>query len=425
MRILLLSICLLSLMPRVWAQAEEVVEEKNPLTFSTFLQNVAQNNLEYAAEKFNIKKAEAEVIQAGIFPDPELSFEYANNSDRTMDLGQVFVGGLGWTLELGGKRKARISVAEAEKVLAELALADYFQNLRAEAGLLYVDAMERKAMRDLQEQTFESMRQLSDADSIRHSLGEISEIDAVQSRLEVNIMRNDVWDAETDWTNAFQKLFLIMGPTSETNFESVPKNFFSFNKPYDINYLLTKAHENRADLALAEQDIDLAQRFITLANANRKIDVDLNIGIETNTEATNIIAETPAFTSYQAGISIPLKFSNKRNSETKIAEYENEIKQLNLLTLKREVENEVVEAFNNYQNQIKKTNAYENDLNPQAKRVLDGKVYSYQRGEISLLEVINAQRTYNEVMEDYYSTLAETARAFIELQRVSGIWEIE
>lgn len=425
MRALLLSVCLLSLMPQVWAQTEEAEEEKNPLTFSAFLQNVAQNNLDYAAEKFNIKKAEAEIIQAGIFPDPELSFEYANNSDRTMDLGRVFVGGLGWTLELGGKRKARISVAEAEKVLAELALADYFQNLRAEAGMLYVDAMERKAMKDLQEQTFQSMRQLSNADSIRHSLGEISEIDAVQSRLEVNIMRNDVWDAEVDWKNAFQKLFLIMGPATETSFESVPKNFFSFNKAYEPNYLITKAHENRADLALAEQDIDLAQRFITLAEANRKIDVDVNIGVETNTEATNHIAETPAFTSYQAGISIPLKFSNKRNSETKIAEYENEIKQLNLLSLKREVENEIVEAFNEYQNQLKKTNAYQNDLNPQAKRVLDGKVYSYQRGEISLLEVINAQRTYNEVMEDYYSTLAETARAFIELQRVSGIWEIE
>lgn len=424
MRTLLLSICLLFLMPHAWAQTEDTSEDI-PLTFSVFLQNVAQNNLDYAAERFNIKKAEAEIIQAGIFPDPELILEYENNSDRALDLGQVFIGGLAWTLELGGKRKARISVAEAEKIVAELALADYFQNLRAQASMLYIDAMEKKALKDIQEQTFQSMQQLSHADSVRYGLGEISEIDVIQSRLEMNIKRNEVWDADVDWKNAFRKLFLIMGPSSDNHFKSIPKNFFSFNKDYELNYLLTRAHENRADLALAEQDIDLAQRFIARAKANRKMDVDVNIGIEISTESTNEIAPTPAFTSYQAGISIPLKFSNKRNAETKIAEYENEIKQLNLENLKREVENEVTEAFNDYQNQIKKTNAYQTDLNPQAKKVLDGKVDSYHKGEVSLLEVIDAQHTYNEVMQDYYSTLAGTARAFIELQRVSGIWEIE
>lgn len=425
MRTTILYIFCITLSQIGFAQSDSTDNAQKTLAFPDFLHSVSHHNLDYAAEKFNVKMAEAEIIQAGMFPDPEISFDYANNSDKSMDLGQVFTGELGWTLELGGKRKARIGVAESEKIISELALADYFQNLRAEAGMLYIEAMEKKAMWDLQEKNYESMLQLSQADSIRHSLGEISEIDAIQSRLEVNIIRNDVWDAETDWKNAFQKLFIMMGPSSETDFTSISKDFFSFNKDYGLNYLLEKAYKNRADLALAEEDIQLADRFIALAKANRKIDIDLSVGIETNTEATNHIAETPAFTSYQAGIAIPLKFSNKRSSEKKIAEYESEVKKLNLLSLKREVENEIAEAFNDYQNQIKKTNAYQNDLNLHAKKVLDGKVYSYQRGEISLLEVINAQRTYNEVMEEYYNTLAETAKAFIELQRVSGIWEID
>ncbi|MFQ3574819.1 MAG: TolC family protein, partial [Cytophagales bacterium] len=60
-----------------------------------------------------------------------------------------------------------------------------------------------------------------------------------------------------------------------------------------------------------------------------------------------------------------------------------------------------------------------------AKLVLDGKIYSYQRGETSLLEVLNAQRTFIGVQQAYYQTLFAYAAALVELERVVGIWDLE
>jgi cobalt-zinc-cadmium efflux system outer membrane protein len=61
----------------------------------------------------------------------------------------------------------------------------------------------------------------------------------------------------------------------------------------------------------------------------------------------------------------------------------------------------------------------------QGKEVLNGKIYSYSRGETSLLEVLNAQRTYNDLQTSYYETLYNCNAALVELQRSVGVWDID
>lgn len=53
-----------------------------------------------------------------------------------------------------------------------------------------------------------------------------------------------------------------------------------------------------------------------------------------------------------------------------------------------------------------------------------GKIYSYDRGETSLLEVLNAQRTYDEVRILYIETLYNYAASLVELETSAGIWDI-
>lgn len=53
------------------------------------------------------------------------------------------------------------------------------------------------------------------------------------------------------------------------------------------------------------------------------------------------------------------------------------------------------------------------------------KIYSYNRGEVSLLEILNAQRTYDEVQAQYIETLFNYNAALVELERNCGIWDIK
>ena len=49
---------------------------------------------------------------------------------------------------------------------------------------------------------------------------------------------------------------------------------------------------------------------------------------------------------------------------------------------------------------VQKVRNYNKVLMTSAQQVLNGKLYAYQRGETSLLEVLTAQHTYNEIQKD-------------------------
>lgn len=61
------------------------------LDYSKFIHTVAKNNLGYAAEKFNLSIAEANIISARVFPDPEFSMGIFDNSERTKQLGRAIM----------------------------------------------------------------------------------------------------------------------------------------------------------------------------------------------------------------------------------------------------------------------------------------------------------------------------------------------
>ena len=96
------------------------------LDYSQYLETVKHNNLEYAAQKFNVDLAETEIIGAKAFPDPELQFAYFDNGESKKQLGVGYTGEIDWTIELGGKRKARVNLAKSQYELTKLILSDYF-----------------------------------------------------------------------------------------------------------------------------------------------------------------------------------------------------------------------------------------------------------------------------------------------------------
>lgn len=81
-------------------------------------------------------------------------------------------------------------------------------------------------------------------------------------------------------------------------------------------------------------------------------------------------------------------------------------------------------AYHQYQSLSGQVQHYEKGMLSQAKEVLDGKIYSYNRGEVSLLEILNAQRTFDEVQAQYIETLFNFNASLVELEKAAGIWDI-
>ena len=406
-------------------KAQELTKiNKNILDYATYLNLVGQGNMAYAAERFNLNIAEAEQQSASVFPDPELSFSWSDNGQRRMDMGYGFDSELSWTLELGGKRKARMNVAKDQAQLTRLLLANYFRNMRSDATLAFLSSLQNRLLLQVAEEAYQQVKQLAASDSIRHRLGSISAIDARQSQLEAGRMHNEVYTAESEWQSALSELSLWMGTTPSTSALNPQGSFTGFDRQFSLQELVVTALNNRADMQAALQNKELAQSTIKLAQADRVIDLGLTLGGGYASYVRNAIAPTPSTATISAGISIPLKFANRRSGDLRAAQYgalqaEQEYKQIEL-----EIQTEIRQRYQQYIAAQKQVRQFEKGLLIESKAILEGKIYSYQRGETSLLEVLDAQRTHNETQQSYYQTLYNYASALVELERAAGIWDI-
>lgn len=380
-----------------------------PLTFEMYLQEVAQSNLQLLAEKKQINLAEAEVIAAKILPDPELSFE---GTDETYSLE------LSYPLDIGNKRRARVRMAQGEVDKTQLEWDYFFQQLRAEAAYAFVDALIEQKLLAVKESSFQNMNQLSLSDSIRFTLGEITQNDVRQSKLEATLLKNELYQQEAELKTSLIVLNQYMGKTSGDLYYPLG-SWDSVNIDYELSELLSIALEQRKDLKSIEKSMELAQQMLKLIRAERRLDVGLMIGYERDWKGP-----FPTGNSMKAGVSIPLKFSNLNKGSVHAKRIAVEKSRYDIQQAQLQVEVEVAQGYYQYEAAQKRLKQYQSGMLDESQKVLDGIFYKYHRGDTSILEVLMAQRTYNEVQEHYIEVMKEYGYALIQLQLICGFWTL-
>ena len=398
-------------------------ETQKKIDYQTYMELVWKQNIGYAAEKLNINIAEAELKAVRVFNDVVLGAEYADNNDRNMLMGRSISVDLSKTFSFG-RRSANIDLAKSEKELTSALLEDYFHTLRAEATLAYIEAVMQTELFLVKQQSYNNISDLAKGDSIRYQLGKIMKVDAIQSSLEAGISRNEMIQIRAELHNTYSSLDLWLGEFSGETL-LVPEGTLLMNERiFDTEELLQTALNNRADLTAALKDTDVARNALKVAKRERNMEFDLAMGYNYNTEVRNDLAPAPKFSGMTIGVAIPLKFSNINKGTIRTAEYRTRQAELNYKQAELEVQTSVIQSLRQYKSMLEQVRNFENGLLQNAKSVIDGKIYSYERGETSLLEVLSAQRTYDEIQENYIETLYRCAVALVELERNVGIWDI-
>jgi cobalt-zinc-cadmium efflux system outer membrane protein len=395
------------------------------LSLPEYLHLVSTQHLGYAAQQYNVSIAAAGIESAKVFPDPQLSLDGFDNQRRVLHLSNGINAGISTTIELGGKRKARVELARSSLAQSQALLLDYFRNLRADAALAWFNAMQQQHLYGVQQQSYTLMRQLADADAIRFQKGAITETDARQSKLEADNLLNSVFQQAADWKTALLQLNMNTGQSHADTLLWPTGNFEHLQRAFILQELVNNAQATRADAVAAGAAKAAAGKTLTLAKANRKIDLGISAGVGYNAEATSEIAPTPRYIASSAGISIPLKFSNHYKGELHAAQYAVKQAAVEYDQVLLQISTEVTQAWFNYNAAGQQVQQFEQGLLSDAQKILQGKVYSYKRGETSLLEVLNAQRTWNEVQRDYYQTLYNYAATLVALERAAGTWDIQ
>ena len=382
---------------------------------------VVKHNLDYAAERYEVNKSEAAIEIAKVFSDPTISFGYSQDREGHQATGSGISGGIDKSVDLFGKRKARIDLAKSQHELSKALLADFFRNLEAQAAETFLEALKQKQLYEVKLDSYHTIKRLAEADSIRLELGSIMAIDASQSKLEAGSLYNELLQKEADFRNSFIQLSEMTG-TFKVDTLLVPDGNMNFKRRTFIqSVLIDTARIRRADLVAALYNKEVSAKALRLAHKERTIDVDLTLGFGNSYPSPGA---GPAATTVSAGIAIPLKFSNYYKGELKQAQFQISQSEIHYEKADLQIRMEIAQAMQKYLASCRQVDSYENGMIVNAQNVRKGKIYSYSRGETSLLEVLNAQRTYNDIQQSYYETLFNRAVALVELEKAAGIWDI-
>lgn len=386
--------------------------------YEDFMQSVLEHNPDYAAEQLNVEVSQADVIASRMGQDPSVSFGYDNNSDWDIAMGRA------WSVELSkpisvGKVAARTRLASKNLQVAQASLEDYRASLKAEASLAFADAVLARELTDIARRNLDDMQHLYASDSLRFIKGDISEIDMLQTRLEMVMARQEYLSQQAQYRNALLILDRLAGQPARGT-QSIEGRMQETGLMQDCETLVRKAVVSRRDLAAARLTEEAAQAEVVLSRRERRPDVELSAAASYNTRVRNEEAPAPEFVGYSVGLSIPLPLSTVNRGVVRAGQYRAQQAQLQVQSLEAQVRVEVVQAFNSYEAARLRVEDYDAGLLDQSRQVLQGRFYAYQRGETSLLELLTAQHAYNDMLQSYAEALHDCNVALVALMRAVG-----
>lgn len=396
------------------------------ITIAQAVQEALQNNPGLLAEKLGIPIAETAAITARLRPNPVVTA----SSDHLDWLGTGFseVNGAGPTetalridvpWERGHKREYRVDTAGYAQKIAEARVADSIRRLRLEVTLACIDVMEAKARLDLANDNLKSLEGVVQLNETRLKGGAIPPIELTRSRVAMLQFRGNVKTAELSLTTARIRLQTLLGRGSG----QTPIGIIDVSDPLKIplpptaptlDQIQARAIAVRPDIQAARLDQARSQSELRLQLANGK--VDYTAGAEyRRQQGLNGTGNSLGFF-----FSVPLPVFNRNQGEIARVTSEEVQLQKQIDALQSQVSGEVAGAYREYETARQLIGDIESDLLGLSEEARNTTTYVYQAGAGSLLDVLDAQRTFNETMSSYYTAQADYRRAVSRLTSVVG-----
>lgn len=396
---LLLALLLLAL-PSL-ALAQEPV-----LTLESALQTARDNNPELAAARWGIDIAEGERRQAGVLPNPQLSWEV----EDTRKGSQTTTVGVSQLFELGGKRGARLDVAGRDAELAALELERQRNVLRAEVIAAFQAAAQAQEGLQLAEQSLRLSERALQVVQGRVRAGSASPVEATRAQVQLSEVRLEQGRAEQALTVAYQQLAAVTG-AARVQFSRVDGGLQA-NNDIPSRTLLLDRLEQTADLRLARLQIDQREAALGLARSQRIPDLTVSVGSQysqTDRERINVVG---------LSVPIPLFDRNQGNVLAAARRADQARDQRNGAELR--LRSEVVQALAQWSTAASEVQTFDRSILPSAQQALDAATRGFERGKFAFLDVLDAQRTLVAARLQYLQAQAQSSEARVRLERIFG-----
>ena len=374
--------------------------------------------------------AAGDALVAGAIANPSVTGGYYHSffEDNAFESHNGWFAGLGDSNvivdTLSGKRGLRRSVAEAALAAARLGRADALRTLELQVKQIYYQAVAAGEALELAHETAESTAHTFDLNQVRYKSGAISEVDL--SRTETaKLEAEQMVDAATlAVRTAKVQLAFLLGQRHAFNDFAIDAGQLRSTTPAlqstSVAALVERAMERRPDLQAQENQRTRAAQSVALAHRQRFPDFGLGVQYsqQGSGDATVPSAISPPTLEISLTGTLPLFY--QQQGEIKKAEADARTQDAQAAKLRAQVVADVENAYASYQTAQHQVQRMEGRLLDRASRARELVALQYQKGAASLLEYLDAQRTYVAVKGEYIQDLTAYWNAIFQIESATA-----
>lgn len=322
---------------------------------------------------------------------------------------------------LSGRRGLRVRTAEAALRAARLGRKDAQRTVGTQVKMLFVQLALAKLNLDLSTQVRDGARRTLELVQKRYSAGAVSEVEV--SRAEVAFLETEqTLDASRQSMDATRaSLAFLLGERGPVpSFEAVG-SFDHPQVPTELatatpQALLDMAWAHRPDLAATLAQVEKAEAAFSLARREWVPDTGWSLGV--SQQGTGQDALQPR--TWTLGLSLTLPSPSRVQGDTARARADLQSQGLQRQKLEAQVAMEISSGWANFQSGSHRLVRMEGRLLDQAKKAADLVAFQYERGATTLLDVLDAQRTWISVKAEYLQNLNDYWNGIFQLEQSLG-----
>jgi cobalt-zinc-cadmium efflux system outer membrane protein len=392
------------------------------LTVAQAVQEALAHNRDLLAKRSDVPAAAAEIVTAGLRPNPVLSagadhldwlgsgFNDINNGGPTELSARVDV-----PVERGGKRDLRVQEAALNRTLAGAGVSDAERGLVETVQLACIDVQQATQNLALARETLRTFEDLAALNDERVRAGAAAPYEAVRTRVAVQQFRTTTSRAELDLRTASIRLEQLLGrPLSGDTLTIADALAAAAGPSPSLESLERLALDHRADHQAAK--VTEARNLADVHLQEAQGIVDFTWGAEYRRQA----GPTSYSNSLGVFFSAPLPLFSRNQGEIAAARVRAEQAAQQTAAVESAIRADVRAAFAEFQATAEMVAGIEHDLLEPARQARDIAAYTYRAGATTLVELIDGERAWIDANQSYHDAQADYRRAVAHLNAAVG-----
>jgi outer membrane protein, heavy metal efflux system len=397
------------------------------ITLDEAIQMALQHNHNMLALMTTIQQSQAEEITQNLRPNPSLfaDWEYLPLGSPSHQNPNLYPGvstkdylnnntegdiGLSYLIERGGKRHDRLQAQKDITAQTRSLVEDNGRGLTFQVATLFYNVQLAESTLELAQKDLKSFQETVDISEHQYQAGGISENDYLMIKLQLLQFESDLEQAQLARVQSLSDLRQLLGYESVSTDYDVAGPFEYQPVKGNLEDLQLKALQNRPDLRAAQQGVTAANSQLTLQKAIGKQDVT----VQANYSHVNGLNAATIYGS------MPLPIFNRNQGEIAKARF--------AITQSQELEKatsgqaltDVYDAYQGLRTNDKVVLLYISKYLDAATRSRDISEYAYRHGGTSLLNFLDAERSYRATQLAYRQALASYLLALEQLRQAVG-----